>query len=231
MRKPRIGASMQPKGGDVNNLVLNDTYRDAIAMAGGEVVELPYSLRGRELERVAATLDGVLFSGGCDIAPWRYGHEVEPACGTIQEARDQSELAIWACAEARGLPVLGICRGVQLINVAMGGTLIQDIPSRIGDRHMPPEGQEIWHVVDVEPGTRLRVLARADRLATNSYHHQSILDAAPGLRITARSPKGIVEAVEGTGKRYIMGLQWHPEMTRCRDEVSMRFFHDFLAHC
>jgi gamma-glutamyl-gamma-aminobutyrate hydrolase PuuD len=178
-------------------------------------------------------LDGLLLSGGPDVSPARYGQEPAPETGPVDEPRDVLELGLLDAALVRDLPVLAICRGQQLLNVALGGALVQHIP---GDAHRailepdPRAGESRWHDVTIQEGSTLAGLIGAGTVHTNSRHHQAIPDDAlgQGLTITARSADGIIEGLEATGRRWLLAVQWHPE----RDEVAERFrplFDSFVA--
>lgn len=157
--------------------------------------------------------DGLLLTGGVDVDPREYGEAPHPTV-ELDAARDAYELALARLALARDLPLLAICRGSQVLNVAAGGSLIQDLPSQhpsaIG--HSITEAKDaIAHDVAIEPGTCLSVLLGAATIAVNSRHHQSVKDAAPGFIVSATSPDGVVEAIERTNAAFCVGVQWHPE--------------------
>jgi putative glutamine amidotransferase len=136
------------------------------------------------------------------------------------------ELRLMDLAVKRNLPILGICRGAQLINVALGGTLKQHVPG-----HRQDKDRAFWHEVKMTPGTMLRALIGADRLMTDSYHHQCVLAPAPCAAVSARAPDGEIEAFESSSSPYIMAVQWHPEMTLDADEASMKFFYELIRRC
>lgn len=200
---------------------ININYPYSVSAAGGLPVVLPgpSGLPGEELagyaEAYTASIEGLILSGGGDVCPYLYGEEATRRVTRMDSDRDSWELALFAAAEARGLPVLAICRGCQVVNVALGGTLWQDIPSQVpsADGHsfdMPMD--ELSHHVDLVPGTRLHRMFTRQRILTNSFHHQSIKDLAPGLAISARSGDGIIEAVESTDpERFLVAVQFHPE--------------------
>lgn len=193
------------------------TYVDAILRAGGAPMLIPPITDEETLRALYERLDGVLFAGGGDIAPTLYGAEAHAKLGMIDPWRDGAELpmARWAVADSK--PILGICRGVQVLNVALGGTLYQDIPSEITTElsHNLSYEREDWahmaHEISVAPGSRLARLLGAERLTINSLHHQSVREVAAGLRAVAWAPDGVVEALEGTGEAFIVGVQCHPE--------------------
>lgn len=198
---------------DDQAILLPRQYADKIAEAGGVPVLLP-PLPG--IEQTLPRLDGLVLSGGGDIDPARYGAARDAATGPASAARDGAELALCIAALASGLPLLGICRGLQVINVALGGTLHQHLPDLTGhDGHSPGEGRYGSHEVIVAPGSRLaRVLGRTE-LAVPTHHHQAIDKLGDGLMATARAADGIIEAVEwdaaDTGGPFMLAVQWHPE--------------------
>src|SRR5690606_10092991 len=153
-------------------------------------------------------------SGGEDVDPARYGEAPSPALGSVNRRRDQVEFTALEYALQQQMPVLGICRGVQVINVALGGTLYQDLATECPGPVLHQQ-REDWghrtHRASVVEGSRLHEIVRSDELLINSYHHQAIRDVAPGLKVVARAEDGMVEAVEGQDHRWLIGVQWHPE--------------------
>jgi putative glutamine amidotransferase len=166
----------------------------------------------------AAVLDsvsGLVLTGGEDVDPARYGEQRHEKVRYVNPARDATEAALVEEAKARGLPVLAICRGIQILNVALGGTLVQDISSEcktdIGhDEDGPRDSRS--HEISVEPGSLIAEAIGTEHLSVNSFHHQSVKRVADGMRVTARSPDGVIEGIESTDKRWwVMAVQWHPE--------------------
>jgi putative glutamine amidotransferase len=202
--RPRIGVT---RWEDVPGETI-EAYWARVREAGGE----PVDLDGPQTNIDA--LHGLILTGGLDVAPERYGQTPHAKVKRTDPARDGFEAALLADALARDLPVLAICRGHQLLNVALGGRLLQHIE---GDGHRADYKSEgfpsRWHTVRVAPGSRLRALLGADELEVNSRHHQAVLPEtlAPGLMPVATSPDGIVEAVESGAHRWLVGVQWHPE--------------------
>jgi putative glutamine amidotransferase len=171
----------------------------------------------------------LLLPGGGDIDPVQYGEARNEKCHQPSAERDGTELALARWAMDGGMPLLAICRGIQVLNVAMGGSLFQDIQSQIpgAERHdwYPNYPRDrLSHAVAVNPGTRLARIAGAISLPVNSLHHQSIKDLAPGLVETGRSPDGIIEAVEAPDHPFAIGVQWHPEELAGRDARAQRLF-------
>lgn len=189
--------------------LLPQRYVDAVHRAGGRAVLLPPSPEGADV--LADRLDGLLLSGGVDIDPSRYGAERDPHTQPSRPERDEGELAVLHRATEADLPVLGVCRGMQLMCVAAGGSLIQHLPDAIGsDRHQGAVGIYVEHDVRIVPGTRLAAVL-GDTVRVPSYHHQGVADPG-GLAVAAYAEDGAVEAVDRPGAAFAFGVLWHPEM-------------------
>jgi putative glutamine amidotransferase len=195
-----------------------EDYKQSVLHVGGEVRVVDASMRPQD---ALAGVDGLMLTGGDDVAPTRYGEEPHPSFSEAEAGRDEFELAIIAAARANDLPIFAICRGVQVLNVACGGTLVQDIPSLVtGALHhsltVPPnQSYTLAHEVWIDKGTLLSTLM-ADRLTgdaceVNSRHHQAVKDLAKGFQVAATAPDGVVEAIEDPTARFCLGVQWHPE--------------------
>jgi putative glutamine amidotransferase len=194
---------------DVPAAVIPLAYVKSVEAAGGRVLLVPPSVDG--IEETLAALDGVLFSGGSDIDPSEYGHEAHPETAGIRPERDRGELALLRAALDRDMPVLAVCRGSQVLNVARGGDLVQHLPEVVGDEtHKHTPGVFADHDVDVHEGTRLGELL-GERAPVKSHHHQGFGRIGEGLREAARADDGTIEAVEDPSKRFALGVLWHPE--------------------
>src|SRR3954454_24171613 len=193
---------------DVPAILLPASYADAVAEAGGEPVLLP---TGAVSAEVIGRLDGLVVAGGADVDPARYGQAAGPRTTVVRPERDESELTALRAALDRDLPVLTICRGMQLLNVALGGTLVQHVPDLAGAAcHDPGAGRYRRHEVTTAPGTELRrLLGTAE--GADCHHHQALGRIARDLTPSAWAEDGVVEAVEWTGRRFCVGVQWHPE--------------------
>lgn len=219
-----------------NNLVtaVPDAYNKAIEQAGGTPIVLPYVRDEQTLAHFAALCDGFLFSGGADIDPRRYGEEAKPTCGGIEPYRDEMEFLLFQKALNASKPILAICRGIQLVNAALGGTLYQDIPSEfpteIAHRQTEPKFSPS-HEVNVLADTPLYGLVNTDRIRANSFHHQAIKTLANGLKVMATADDGIIEAVWAPDHRYLRAYQWHPERLFEIDESNRKIFKDFIGVC
>jgi putative glutamine amidotransferase len=209
----------------------NDRYATAVERHGARVIRLTSRTNAAARDGALGTMDGLLMSGGADLHPGRYGQAVEGAAD-IDEARDELEATAWAAARARDVPVLGICRGLQAINVFAGGSLLQHVEGHAGPAW--GSGPAATHPLRLVPGTRLAALLGPDEtLEVNAYHHQGILesDVAPGLlpAAWADSPAGpLVEGLESADGRFVVGVQCHPERTESTPATFERLFAAFV---
>ncbi len=195
-----------------------EDYRQAILHAGGEPRILDASMAS---DQALAGIDGLMLTGGDDVAPARYGEAAHPLVVEAEPGRDEFEIALIAEARARALPIFAICRGVQVLNVACGGTLVQDIPSQLTGAlpHSlpcpPNQAYTLAHDVWVDKYSLLSKLMRErlvdESVAVNSRHHQAVKEVAKGFRISATAPDGVIEAIEDPAARFCLGVQWHPE--------------------
>jgi putative glutamine amidotransferase len=197
-------------------------YVHAVDRAGGRPLLVPPSADG--LEETLEVLDGILFSGGADLDPGTYGHDPHPETKGVVEERDQAELALLHAALDRDMPVLAVCRGSQVLNVALGGDLVQHLPDVLGhDEHKHTPGEYADHDVTLEPGTRLEALL-GDHAPVKSHHHQGFGRLGSGLREAARAHDGTLEALEDPSHRFALGVLWHPEAGE-----DQRLFEAFVA--
>jgi putative glutamine amidotransferase len=206
-------------------------YSQAILQAGGAPVILPAAQDRKSLERILSAVQGLILSGGPDIHPRRFGEEPLAGLGEVDETLDRMELMAAGLAVERNLPVLGICRGIQVLNVALGGTLYQDIASQVPESicHTPKADKAAnTHTVRIAAGSRLHKLFGKREIWVNGKHHQAVKDVAPGLVVTARARDGVIEAVELPRKRFVVGVQWHPEGTWRDDPYSRKLFQAFV---
>ena len=183
------------------------------------------------VEEYLETIDGLILTGGADIHPSFYGQIVLERCGEIDEERDRFEVELIRAARGFDLPFLGICRGLQVLNVALGGSLYQDLSYRAGTdpAHMSPRERrgEPAHQVAITPGSRLAHIIGSREVPVTSTHHQIIRDLAPDLAVSAVAPDGVIEAVEGTG-RFLLAVQWHPERMASRHPEQLPLFHSLI---
>lgn len=211
-------------------------YMKAIEAAGGIPVMLPMASDELDIKALSETFDGFLFTGGHDINPLLYGEEMDAACGELCQERDVLEQALFHHVVELDKPAFGICRGLQLFNVLLGGTLYQDLPSgRITESNVmhqqrPPYSVPV-HSVTINKNSLLYRLLEKETIAVNSYHHQAIKELAPALQSAALSEDGLVEAIEMQGKTFLCAVQWHPEFNFTENVDSMTLFRHFVEAC
>lgn len=194
-----------------------------ILAAGGLPVMLPLTTNRTLLAQMAQTLDGFLFTGGHDVSPALYGETPLPACGACCAQRDEMESTLLPLLLEKDVPVLGICRGIQFLNAALGGTLYQDLPTQAPSaltHHQAPPYDAPVHTVLLVENTPLHALPGETTIAVNSYHHQTVKTLAPSLRAMAYATDGLVEAAYMLGKKYVWAVQWHPEFSFLKDANS-----------
>jgi putative glutamine amidotransferase len=236
MPKPLIGLTTQPHSSgafdqpDQNVQGVFKTYIDAVIGAGGLPVLIPLSLHGDDLRAAYERLDGVLLPGGGDLAPGHFGEAPHPKLGEVDTERDRVELELTRRAVQDRKPLLGVCRGAQVMNVALGGTLYQDLPSQYAGqllRHMHPIQEfprgYLAHPVKVEEDSLLARALGTPIAQVNSRHHQAIKDVAPGALIVARAPDGVIEGLEVPAHPFALGVQWHPENLQAQPEMRALF--------
>lgn len=209
-------------------------YMKVLESCGALPVMLPLTTDPKELDDCFQLCDGILMTGGHDVDPKLYGETAKATCGTACSSRDQMEAYLFKKALAEDKPVFGICRGVQLMNVLLGGTLYQDLPTEHPsqtEHHMTPPYDKPVHMVDVAVGTKLADIIGAGRHAVNSYHHQAIKDLAPEAEAMAYSEDGLVEAIAVPDKSFIAGVQWHPEFAFESDPECKKLVQAFVSAC
>lgn len=205
------------------------SYLEAVEASGAVPLLVPITGRESTLRALYRRIDALLLAGGVDLDPACYGEQPHPALGKVDPRRDWVELTLTAWALADNLPLLGICRGIQTLNVACGGSLWQDIsaqvPACVRHRNRPDERyNRLSHTVRLEPGSRLARILGDPELEVNSLHHQGIRDVGAGLRVTARAPDGLVEGLERDGDGWVVAVQWHPEWLLEDDPRMKRLF-------
>jgi putative glutamine amidotransferase len=206
------------------------SYVRSVALAGGVPLIIPLELGESAWRRIYERLDGLLFPGGVDVNPLYYGEEPHPRLGKVDDPLDQAELILARWAIEDHFPLLAICRGIQLINVAAGGSLYQDLPAQLPDAfphacNAPTYPREYRaHAVHIESGSRLATAMGTTQCKTNSRHHQAVKDLAPGFIMTARAPDGVIEGIEHTAAPFIVGVQWHPESLTATDPQMLAIF-------
>ena len=219
---------------DEFNTRVQEPYVKAIEIAGGLPLLLPYVRESDSVERFIEACDGFFFTGGMDIDPARYGEAASEHLGETQPRRDELELRVLEQVKGCKKPILAICRGAQLVNVALGGTLYQDIPTEvdteISHRQTEPK-YSTSHDVRILQSTPLHGLIGAERMRANSFHHQAVKTLGCDLEVMALADDGIIEAFYLSGERYLRAYQWHPERLVETDAENRRLLEDFIEAC
>lgn len=230
MKKAIIGL-MPLWDSEKNSYWMIPGYEEGIMTVGGIPVILPMTKDIAALEQLEDVCDGFLFTGGQDVSPLLYGEEKLPECGEICETRDFMEKKILAYAIKHDKAVLGICRGIQIINAALGGTLYQDLPSQFKSscsHHQTPPYDKPVHSVSLQENTPLMELVNKKSIRVNSYHHQAVKDLAKELTVMAYSEDALVEAIYMPSRKFIWAVQWHPELSYKSDDDSKKIFRAFV---
>lgn len=208
-------------------------YMDAIKQAGGIPIIFPLEASPQDIYQLCSMCNGFLFTGGHDVNPALYSQPKSDKCGTPNDKRDYLESGVFNYALENDMPVLGICRGIQLINVLCGGSLYQDLPSehihknKVSHQMTAPYNRS-WHTVSIIEGSPLAELSDSLVVGVNSYHHQAIKELSPKLEAMALSEDGLIEAIYMPDKRFIQAVQWHPEFNFFCDELSSKIILSFI---
>ena len=225
-KKPVIGITVSHSDGAMH---LGCGCEKAILAAGGLPLLLPIHIEEEDAPALLECCDGILFSGGVDVDPACYCEEVLENCGAIDVERDAAEAAYFKAARQLHLPMFGICRGHQLINVMMGGDLYQDLPSGFPRENALLHrclgaGDTLLHSIQVESGSMLEKITQGQPMRTTSTHHQAVRRVGEGLRAVGYAADGVIEAMEGTGEDFILTVQWHPELRYAREQHALELF-------
>jgi putative glutamine amidotransferase len=230
MAPPLIGITTYGRGPE-NKYGLPAEYVEAIRRAGGIPLLIPPG--EPNLDALLSAIDGLILAGGGDLDPELYEGSQHETIYMVDDERDLTELRMAAAVVARDVPTLGICRGVQVINVALGGTLIEHLPDVVGEAvaHRAPPRLPTNHGVRLDPDSHLATILQTDEIDSASWHHQALRRLGDGLRVVAWAPDGTVEAVEMPGHPWLYAVQWHPELTAAHDPVQQRLFDTFVDAC
>jgi putative glutamine amidotransferase len=234
--RPRVGVPYRTRKEELTgDFTIIEKYVTAINRAGGEPVVISLGRSRAEVDHIAKTLDAILLSGSpSDVDPALFHSERHPQTAPADPDRERTDFALLEHAFAQNKPLLAICYGIQSLNVFLGGTLLQDIPSEVGtkiehewdDENGAPE---TFHSIRIEPGSQLAQIAGADEALVNSSHHQSVLEPGRDLRVVARSEDQVIEAVEWTGGGpWVVGVQWHPERIADKDPLARDLFRTLI---
>ncbi|MEG1782547.1 MAG: gamma-glutamyl-gamma-aminobutyrate hydrolase family protein [Oscillospiraceae bacterium] len=232
MNKPLIGiTAVYMNDGDAH--ATRTTYINAVRNAGGEAILLPTAYDIESCQRIVSCLDGLLIPGGPDVSPQLYGEQPIPQAPTTRKNEDEFEIALIHQGVKQGKPILGICRGLQVLNVAFGGSLWQDIPSQGAGTVCHKQGMSIrsegTHLVKMSPHSRLSKIFGSCEFYTNSYHHQAIKALAPEFKVVGEATDGIIEAIENEDGS-ILAVQWHPECMP-QEKAFRDLFSDYINRC
>jgi putative glutamine amidotransferase len=234
--RPRVGVPYRTRKEELTgDFTIIEKYVTAINRAGGEPVVISLGRSRAEIDHIAKTLDAILLSGSpSDVDPSLFHSMCHPQTAAADPDRERTDFALLEHAFAQNKPLLAICYGIQSLNVFLGGTLLQDIPSEVGtkiehewdDENGAPE---TFHPIRIEPGSQLAQIAGADEALVNSSHHQSVLEPGRDLRVVARSADQVIEAVEWTGGGpWVVGVQWHPERIADKDPLARDLFRTLI---
>jgi len=236
MEKPLIGltTSRMPNPSGRPAYGTNLPYSETIANAGGLPVLIPLNLSNNELDALIPRLDGILFTGGYDIDPRQFGNQPHPKVEGIDVERDRMEMHLVQSVIQVSMPFLGICRGCQVINVALGGSLYEDLPEQFPgairhDNNNLPRNY-LAHSITINPDSHLRQIVTSDTTLVNSLHHQGVCKLSLALKASAVAPDGLIEAFEVPDHPFGLAVQWHPEELQ-EHESMRRLFHAFVQSC
>jgi putative glutamine amidotransferase len=237
MRKVIGITSSQENANEPSELISPKSYSKAIEHAGGLPIILPVIEDSVDvIEEMVEHIDGLLLTGGVDVDPLLFGEQPHRKMGRIDPGRDFFELHLVKAALKKGIPILGICRGCQILNVAAGGTVIQDIPHVLGKNNVIKHEQAAprWyptHIAKLVEGTKLASIFAESEITVNSYHHQAVNQPGSDFVVAAKAPDGVIEAIELPGHPFAIGVQWHPELMWSRCPIFSKLFEKFVASC
>jgi len=222
--KPALIAITTYGRNEDGHFFLPSEYVDSVRRSGACPILLPPG--EEDLDSWLELVDGIIFPGGGDIEPSRYGGGEHEAIYMVDPERDTTEFALLEKVLDSGLPTLGICRGTQLLNVALGGTLVDHLPDHVGEEitHRLPPREPTPHAIRIEENSGLAAILGETEFDAESWHHQAIREVAPGLTAVAQAPDGTIEAVEKRDHPWLYAVQWHPELTAAREPLQQRLF-------
>ena len=231
----RIVIGLTPQGDGSKGYNISPDFIRALNSLGAIAITLPSVIDDDELLSGALALcDGIIFTGGPDVRPSLFGEEIIPSCGAINDERDAFEIKLYKMAMEADKSILGVCRGVQIMNIAEGGNIYQDIYSQSGTMlvHHTLDGKKAFHDASlIDKGVLNKIKFSAEKFTVNSYHHQSVKDLADGYEAFAVSSDNLVEGIYMPSRRFVAGVQWHPEKRFDGDDDSFRILIDFVESC
>ncbi|TCP28944.1 putative glutamine amidotransferase [Scopulibacillus darangshiensis] len=213
---------------------VKEDYLTAIINAGGTPIIFPHTTDPVMIQGLMDKVDGLLLTGGADIDPSLYGEEPLLGLGQLTPNRDQFEMQLVKTAFQKQCPILAICRGNSMLNIARGGSSYQDINSQLSNlvqhKQLAPR-DHLSHGIQIEQGSRLNQVLGADRIKVNSFHHQAIKEVAPGFRVSAVASDGVIEGIESVNEPFVIGVQWHPGSLIQEDHYAQKLFLAFIQAC
>ena len=222
-KKPPIALTTYGRK-ETSDYSLPAKYVDSVRRAGGIPILLPAG--GTDVEEICDRLDGIILTGGGDIHPAQYGGNSHPLVYKVDEERDDSELYFTKIILEQNIPTLAICRGLQILNTFFGGTLYEHLSDTFGEAvlHRLPPRETAKHSVDISPGSKLHGIVSTSQMEIVSWHHQAVKDIPKELTITARSKDGVIEGLELDSHRWLVAVQWHPELSASEDKLQQQLF-------
>ena len=229
----RIVIGLTPQGDGSKGYNISPDFIRALSDLGAIAITLPSNLDDELMRDALALCDGVIFTGGPDVRPSIFGEEIIPSCGAINDERDAFEIKLYKMAMQADKSILGICRGVQVMNIAEGGNIYQDIYSQSGTMlvHHTLDGKRAFHNVKLDKNVLNKINFSVESFAVNSFHHQSVKNLADGYEAFAYSDDGLIEGIYMPSRRFVAGVQWHPEKRFDGDGDSFRILIDFVESC
>ncbi|WP_142504588.1 gamma-glutamyl-gamma-aminobutyrate hydrolase family protein [Melghirimyces algeriensis] len=231
--RPVIGITMSMRR-EENRLTLHRDNSDAIFLAGGLPFLLPYTTDKHCLHQMAKRMNGLLLTGGGDIDPGLFGEEPLLGLGEVEPERDRMEMALSQMMIEANKPVLALCRGFQILNIALGGDMYQDLYTQregVIQHYQKATRDHASHTIQIAKDTTLRKVAGVDRIRVNSFHHQAVRRIPNGFIVSATAPDGVTEAFEKIGEPFVMGVQWHPENLYKKSAFARHLFQTFIDAC
>lgn len=227
--KPIIGITVfEEKEIEKSFSLVSNNYLNAIENVGGIPLFIPVSEDMEDVKSYLDMVDAIIFSGGEGVGPLNFGENPSRVISNVNHSRDSFELALFKEAYNRNMHILGVCRGAQLINVALGGNLYQDIFSEIPNchGHMPSEMQvyDLFHLIDIKEESKLFDIFKQTELEVNSFHHQAIKNIGKDLKVTATAKDGVIEGIESLSRKFLVGVQWHPEDLTLKHKEFLKLF-------